>query len=1082
MSKSLSISASSVRSPEADQNQDSSCKHLYTALIIIGAIGAILAAIGIVSFGGHQSWWTSGYLNNIEQLPATVMMAGGLPTAFFSLLIGISGSIKSHQQEEVQQIVEENREERGRAQAERDGLNARVGALEAEKQSQARVISKQARDSLELMAQLQTITSELRAAQSEKSAVASKLARAKENLQTAKQHHKTLCSDIANLREGLQAVQQAQQDAQRLHLAREALLQVPQPLPAPILALPPTPSALERSLSASFFGRSWTIVEPPPRSRVGDTWRHFTYDEVAEQKYRVVLDQYCLGLGAARIAEMKGLAVDNNNPMLNHLQQLLLLLESRDKNPRGYQRAVRELRLVIESKEYQTSHQPRIRPFIRALVLIRWRGVSIFTYLKDIVHLTTEQDQLPPSTLESFPELVLGVNDEVKRSKKNKKSKAALECQKAAGTLGLEDFCGNKNTPNLRCVQFYVNAAGEILQVHYVRHGSPTALGPDYYNLGIAARQATGPLARAAGFEIYSGEELTSDYKEYLKALAELGEGELYCNYQRRKLDYIENERTRAIKIDEAQVENKNLHVLTQPVEGDLFEHKGKYRDMTTFDELINSLIEEFFDTIPDSPRTSAVLPLHIRSNPALKAQYRQICIKLAQDVRALFFPEENAAVDASLSASVGNIHGKLEEIHQEQAASVQQRLDLINLASLRKIENPTIPERVVEILYENNELQQAFRQRIKQEIQTVEQLALWVPIDGSKTVGVDLQSEPLMQQLVASMLSSIAEIVLKDDLQAAMLQGQKAFVLANWQSFILLFYTFQKLDLKFRLNGVHGFRLTAYKTPCKDFLDRGGNQALVEDRLGHYMLGEEANPERMEEALYNLLGPPILVKKKEAIVARILPGLEVEKRLARLSKDPAWKAKLAAYTFGDGKWKLARLEVPKLLDQSGIPSLTEKLKAELEAKPIDEIPELFKNYAKVDLKQWEEIPFDMPHNGAPHDHPKKAELLRHPVINGDVAKVDALLATMEHLNEFTVKPIIAMIGQQRFSLEFALRHDISEIKLKLDDPAQIAVELRETLTLTEKGVSEVLTAFSSTALLRLTKEGQRVFVSWAVI
>lgn len=115
-------------------------------------------------------------------------------------------------------------------------------------------------------------------------------------------------------------------------------------------------------------------------------------------------------------------------------------------------------------------------------------------------------------------------------------------------------------------------------------------------------------------------------------------------------------------------------------------------------------------------------------------------------------------------------------------------------------------------------------------------------------------------------------------------------------QTFILLFYAFQKIDLKQRLN------ITYYTTPCKDFLDRGGCMALVEERLHDYLIdkqSEERKAERREEVVTNTIAPPILVKKMEMIPERLEQGSAVDQFLYKFSQSEENMKALRAYNFG---------------------------------------------------------------------------------------------------------------------------------------------------------------------------------------
>ncbi|MEZ5314789.1 MAG: hypothetical protein R3E91_01040 [Chlamydiales bacterium] len=175
-------------------------------------------------------------------------------------------------------------------------------------------------------------------------------------------------------------------------------------------------------------------------------------------------------------------------------------------------------------------------------------------------------------------------------------------------------------------------------------------------------------------------------------------------------------------------------------------------------------------------------------------------------------------------------------------------------------------------------------------------------------------------------------------------------------ETYIFLFYAFQRMDLLFRLKELTGYRPAAIKTICKDDLDRGGAQRFVMNRLGDYMRGEEEDSERKKEAMVNLVGPPILVKKIGAIEKRIKPAMAVENHLAKMTDQQ--KNRLRKYTFGKEQWKMNDVKVEKLREQSGWPSVYEQTQEKLEHVEGDNALGLFKQYLGFEHEQWE--PFDV--------------------------------------------------------------------------------------------------------------------------
>ncbi|MFC2049153.1 hypothetical protein ACFLR2_00565, partial [Chlamydiota bacterium] len=302
---------------------------------------------------------------------------------------------------------------------------------------------------------------------------------------------------------------------------------------------------------------------------------------------------------------------------------------------------------------------------------------------------------------------------------------------------------------------------------------------------------------------------------------------------------------------------------------------------------------------------------------------------------------------------------------------------------------------------------------------------------------------------------------------------------------------------------GVNGFRLTVYKTPCKDFLDRGGNQGFVEDRLEHYMMGEEASVARMEEAMYNLLGPPILVKKKEAIPRRIIPGMQVEQILA--SMDGPAREKLAAYRFGERQWRIVGLHTPREPDQSAMPSISAKIRSEIAqiAPPGGEmrdeltgpILQILKKYAGVEWKQWEEWPSHQ--NSAPFPQgilikgqadpadyqAVKAQLLGHLLINEDEQKATQIVTSFQQaIATSATTPLISAIGPEVFANLFAFTESQPSYRLDLSRPDRIVWRLSLTYTLKPQR-NGIEGSYQFPVVIKvISQQGHsRGYVSWSI-
>ncbi len=126
-----------------------------------------------------------------------------------------------------------------------------------------------------------------------------------------------------------------------------------------------------------------------------------------------------------------------------------------------------------------------------------------------------------------------------------------------------------------------------------------------------------------------------------------------------------------------------------------------------------------------------------------------------------------------------------------------------------------------------------------------------------------------------------------------------------EWKEMTLFFYVMQKDDLKFRLSN-DDYTVKYYTTPCKDFLDRGGNMAMVEDFVHYHMTEDGPTNKDRDHTLYTSLGTPVLVKKKEAILNRFIDGLRLVEKLERREHD---KRALKGSRFHN--WQFVQVEYP---------------------------------------------------------------------------------------------------------------------------------------------------------------------------
>ena len=466
-----------------------------------------------------------------------------------------------------------------------------------------------------------------------------------------------------------------------------------------------------------------------------------------------------------------------------------------------YRTFVLKLREIVDSPEYKSiagldrqtleSKNPQAlycRDIIRKLCHVRWGNTHLFSYLKEITDLTIAayngasvefvDDQ--PLNEENFGAILDLRNRAIKHAPEAvKKPKLALQMQKFWGAMQLQDYTLFENTPYVRETFFYKNAQGAVQPIVYMRHGSPTTPGSFLPIIG-------GMISRnTLGVDVPSGEQIASDYEEFLRYQEENNHSVLYAIHQRKNFDAIENESERTRQILNLQEIHSNFYAFVQALEGALFERRDSYKN-ANFRELKAALVKEFTENKPDS---SCCLPKILQRDN----HYKTIVLtKLLDDVQRIFFAG-------------------------------------------------------------------------------------------------------------------------KDEVDS----------LLEWQTFILIFYVMQKIDLKFRLGKDQNMPVSSYVTACKDFLDRGGLMALVEDILHDYWLNKQNDLKALEERLYNILGAPILVKKKEIIEHRLQPGIELCHYLCDYFKrNPQKLAEWQNYKFGDQDWKIERNAIEKRPNQTACPTM----------------------------------------------------------------------------------------------------------------------------------------------------------------
>jgi len=551
---------------------------------------------------------------------------------------------------------------------------------------------------------------------------------------------------------------------------------------------------------------SWEMIEGDPSNPQGSvpncnplgcfdylaSWTTDGNHPSKQEKYAAVMQQYLWAL--------KGLQVDpvevfnslkdtlGTNYQGNELPQLvfrclsLLLFSHESMDPRRqYRQFVEALDLAYEkADQLKLRLQPRsfqedlLITLIEDMSYARWTRVEMFNYLKKITDLTVnafqkdvsgEDYQISNLTIENFPEALFEINKIIRLAPTSvKKPKMALQLQKFLGEFGFKNYTGTENTPNVATVIVYQDGRGNTQEIEYLRHGSPTTAG----TLGrVVLGFFTRPVALVSGKDVAvrSGEKLVPNYIAFLEAAARRGEGVFYVSHLRIQPDFSGNERDKLEQIMQAQKRHENFFVLVQPVEGPLFEKKGKYAKFESFSQLKRALVQEFFE---NGENSTCALPFNLIDDSKYKETFQQ----LFEDVHQIFF------------------------------------------------------------------------------------------------------------------------------------DAKKKLASEEWPTFLLTFYVFQRIDLKFRLGEKSGFPIKFFNTTCKDDLDRGGMTKLFELILHLFWMGKENEDSYLKDILYNILGAPIAVKKKEMIEHRLIPGLRAINHVRdHFKNSPRAREAFMAYRFGEKKW-----------------------------------------------------------------------------------------------------------------------------------------------------------------------------------
>lgn len=146
-----------------------------------------------------------------------------------------------------------------------------------------------------------------------------------------------------------------------------------------------------------------------------------------------------------------------------------------------------------------------------------------------------------------------------------------------------------------------------------------------------------------------------------------------------------------------------------------------------------------------------------------------------------------------------------------------------------------------------------------------------------------------------------------------------------KWQQFLLIFYTYQRLDLMFRFEEHCGLPIKYMTTFCKDFLDRGGIVALTHASIMAMLTDQFGDLEWMKGQVRHVVGPPLLVKRQEMIPKKLaIYGEGLHARLAEIYEDKGGRlAHLKAFRFA-GKWGVTGHALALMPGQKALPDIGE--------------------------------------------------------------------------------------------------------------------------------------------------------------
>lgn len=343
------------------------------------------------------------------------------------------------------------------------------------------------------------------------------------------------------------------------------------------------------------------------------------------QAYRIALNEYIrvlwedfgIDLDNRIFAINEWLKTENyqNDPMLSALYRTLVyltcpvdlcnlgrkrLLYTNAKEQ--YEIYVNSLREVIVTKQYQKMQKEHNLPtelkecliLIRALCEARFRSEN-HEFLRQLLQLHEnacdrlhpEMGAIPAVTKENFAQVVMAKNAKVLGAPSEMKVSLSHQYSRMAyGALGLEDFLLT-DLPFLRGKQVFKNAEGVERIFYYMRHPTPHIPSP-----------TLNTIARIVSLNyIKSGETIAPEFEGMLEAIAVRKESYLIQSHQRlNDSGTCENEDGRSQTLYHLQKSHTNFHVVFQAVEGDLFDRKGPYAEITTFTGLKKAIKASFYD------------------------------------------------------------------------------------------------------------------------------------------------------------------------------------------------------------------------------------------------------------------------------------------------------------------------------------------------------------------------------------------------------------------------------------------------------------------------------------------------------